>query len=484
MLCVCFALAFVISDKLEQVEKYLALANHSDSTPDLNGYMMAAYSFLAWCRGDYENAFQYERQAVKILSPEQTYLRGLLALSAGAAYEMIGEDDAAFHSLQEAKQSSHAFGNRTAELSALKNLGDLQKRRGQLHQAALSYQQGLKLASVRDGQFLPVAAQTLSAIGQLSYEWDQLEEAERYLLQSIELSRKMENIYALLMSLMNLALIRRVQGDGDGALHFRRETEQVMMEFPPHTSVEARVALQQVRMYLHMGEIRAAARLAQSYGQNWKSGHAHIVELMSILWTRVWIAQGNVLEAIETLGQALPRARAAGRWGVVIELLVLRALTLAMSHETQPALAALEEALRLAEPEGYARIFLDEGEPMARLLRMVYRSKEKGSRDYEARLLERLLPAEAAPPPASAEIHSGKSLDQPVLIDPLTERELEILRMIAEGHSNQDIAEKLVITLGTVKAHISHIYTKLDVRSRTQAISKADQLHLLNPETK
>lgn len=114
---------------------------------------------------------------------------------------------------------------------------------------------------------------------------------------------------------------------------------------------------------------------------------------------------------------------------------------------------------------------------MARLLRMVYRAKEKGSREYETRLLERLLPA-GAPPPISPETPANILADHLVLIDPLTERELEVLRMIMDGYSNQEIGDKLFITLGTVKAHVSTIYRKLDVRSRTQAIIKAKQLQL------
>ena len=117
---------------------------------------------------------------------------------------------------------------------------------------------------------------------------------------------------------------------------------------------------------------------------------------------------------------------------------------------------------------------------MTRLLRMIYRSKEKGSREYETRLLEALLPAEERAPPAFPKEPSSKSVDHPILIDPLTERELEVLGLIAEGHSNQEIAEKMFVTVGTVKAHVSHIYRKFDVRSRTQAIVKADQLNLLN----
>jgi LuxR family maltose regulon positive regulatory protein len=486
MLCVYFVWAFIVSEKVAPAAQYLSLidqdqARISASMPDLQSHVMVAHSMLAFYTGDYESTIRYAGQAVEQLPSEHTYLREVLAYSSGAAYEMIGEDEAALQLLQEAKQISHVFGNPSAEMSALKKLGDIQVRRGQLHQAALSYRQALQLGSIRTGQLLPVAAQTVSVMGQVLYEWNQLEEAERYLLQGVELSRKLESTYYLLANLQILASVHWIQGDRESARRLLRETEQIMLEFPPHPSVAARAAVQQMRMYLRMGETQTAVRWAQSHQQDRSSSQAYTTELMAILWTRASIAQGNASEAIEMLEQALPVAREAGRWGVVIELLVLQALALAMLRQIPPALVPLEEALELAEPEGYTRIFLDEGEPMLQLLRTVYRSKEKGSREYEIRLLEELLSAVAPPPPASAEITPGKSLDRPVLIDPLTERELEVLRMIAEGRSNQEIAEKLIVTLGTVKAHISHIYNKLDVRSRTQAILKARQLDLLKP---
>jgi LuxR family maltose regulon positive regulatory protein len=481
MLCVCIALAYVISDKLEQVEKFLSLVDHSDTSQELNGYLMAAHSFLACCKGEYENAFQYERQALRFLPPEQTYLRGLLALSSSSAHAMLGEDDAAFQSLQEAKQSCHAFGNRIAELTALKNLGDLHMRRGQLHQAALSYHQALQLVSIREGKFIPAAARTLSAIGHLYYEWDQLKEAERYLLQGVELSHQLENPYYLLLNIQNLARTQWALGDRDNALRLRAETEQIILEFPPLPLFADQAALQQINMYLQMEDTQAAIRWAQTYQQDWESANTYTAELKSILRTRVLLVQEHAPEALEILEQTLTHVRAAGRRGVEIELLVLKALTMAMMHQIIPAIAALEQALQLAEPEGYMRIFLNEGEPMLRLLRKAYRSKGKGTRQYESKLLDRLLPTDAPTAPVSPQILTTMPGSYPTLIDPLTERELEVLRMIADGHSNQEIAEKLVVTLGTVKAHISHIYSKLDVRSRAQAIKKADQLRLLKP---
>jgi LuxR family maltose regulon positive regulatory protein len=486
MLCVYFVWAFIVSEKVAPAVQYLSLIDQdqvriSASMPDFQSHVMVAHSMLAFYTGDYENTIRYAGQAVEQLPSEYTYLRGVLAYSSGAAYEMIGEDEAAVQLLQEAKQISHVFGNPSAEMSALKKLGDIQVRRGQLHQAALSYRQALQLGSIRPGQFLPVAAQTVSVMGQVLFEWNQLEEAERYLLQGVELSRKLESTYYLLANLQILASVHWIHGDRESARRLRRETEQIMLEFPPHPSVAARAAVQQMRMYLRMGETQTAVRWAQSHQQDRSSGHTYTTELMAILWTRASIAQGNASEAIEMVEQVLPLAREAGRWGVVIEFLVLQALALEKLLQLPPALAALEEALELAEPEGYTRIFLDEGEPMVHLLRTVYRSKDRGSREYETRLLEGLLSAEAPPPPASAEMSPDKALDRPVLIDPLTERELEVLRMIADGHSNQEIAEILIVTLGTVKAHISHIYNKLDVRSRTQAIIKANQLDLLKP---
>lgn len=481
-LCVCFVWAFLVSDKLERAEHYLTLVERGEdilaaASPDLEGSILAARSMLSFYKGEYEHVLQYAYQAREHLSPEQTYLRAGLAFNLGGALERTGEDQAAFESYQEARQISHAHGNRTVELSALKKLGDMQMRRGQLHQAAQSYRQALQVGSIGEGHLLPAAALTVSVTGQLYYEWDQLEEAEQYLLQGVELSRKLESAYALLANLQNLARVCWVRGDAESAVQIRRETEQILFDFPILPNVTALMAFQQVRDYLLMGDIQAAARLAQLYEQDWKYAPAASRELMAILWARLWIAQENAQQALEAVDFALPAARQAGRWGVVIELLVLQSLALDLERKVPQAINTLEEALRLAEPEGYARIFLDEGQPMARLLRMVYRAKEKGSREYETRLLERLLPA-GAPPPISPETPANILADHLVLIDPLTERELEVLRMIMDGYSNQEIGDKLFITLGTVKAHVSTIYRKLDVRSRTQAIIKAKQLQL------
>jgi LuxR family maltose regulon positive regulatory protein len=235
-LSVWFAMAFLISDKVEPAERYLSLVSqdhaiHSPPATELHGHIKAARSMLAYLKGDYENAILSADEALEQLPPEQTYLRGGAAFTSGVAHEKTGEEEAAFEAFEEARQISHVFGNRTAEVSALKKLGDLHLRRGQLHQADLAYRQALQLVSIREGQYLPIAGLTVSAMAQLLYEWDRLEEAEGYSLQGVELGRKMGSSYALLMNLQNLASIRWIHGDRKCA-QLRQETEQICWDPP------------------------------------------------------------------------------------------------------------------------------------------------------------------------------------------------------------------------------------------------------------
>jgi LuxR family maltose regulon positive regulatory protein len=173
-----------------------------------------------------------------------------------------------------------------------------------------------------------------------------------------------------------------------------------------------------------------------------------------------------VRQAGELLQRLLPAAMAAGRVENAIQILLLQALAFQMEGDADQALGALEHALSLAEPEGYVRSFVDEGEPMARLLR---RALTQGiAPGYAGRLLAAYGKSAAVASPVS----------QP-LVEPLTERELEVLHLIAAGLSNGEIARELVIAVSTVKTHVNHIYGKLDVKSRTQAVAQAQALELL-----
>jgi LuxR family maltose regulon positive regulatory protein len=179
---------------------------------------------------------------------------------------------------------------------------------------------------------------------------------------------------------------------------------------------------------------------------------------------RVLAADGRCDEALRLVERLLAMAEPAGATGYVIELLVLRALALEAQGSEERALVALRRALDLAEPEGYVRVFVDGGEPLARLL------YEATTRDFSLAYTGRLL---SAFPDASADAATD------AMVEPLSEREVEVLQLIAAGLSNREIAQRLLLSLNTVKSHTGNIYGKLGVSSRTQAVGKARMLGLL-----
>jgi LuxR family maltose regulon positive regulatory protein len=195
-------------------------------------------------------------------------------------------------------------------------------------------------------------------------------------------------------------------------------------------------------------------------------------ELQHVMWARVLIAQGRADAALEILDPLLLAAEGLGRTGSVIRILILKALAFDARGDSLRATKSLERVLSLAQPAGYVRAFVDEGEAMARLLR---RTVTNGAtREYVQRLLA------AFPAPEAAASSKGKtSKVQGALVEPLSDRELEVLRLVAAGRSNRDIAEELCLAIGTVKKHIYNIYGKLDVGRRTAAVTRARELGLI-----
>jgi len=233
------------------------------------------------------------------------------------------------------------------------------------------------------------------------------------------------------------------------------------------------------------GDLAAASQWAQVSGLNPADPPvSYLYEVDYLTLSRLWIAQGN-LEAAESLLLRLHHtAMSAGRLGSLIEILILQAITSAGQKRSEMALAALGQALDLAEPEGFIRIFLDEGEPMIEIIRTwtLETGSHKDLNNKQKRLLayaEKMLgafPHNVSEGPMT----NGKAnprIYQPTLVEPLTGRELEVLDLIAEGLSNDAIARKLFLSTGTVKVHLKHIYGKLDVNSRTQAVARLRELN-------
>jgi LuxR family maltose regulon positive regulatory protein len=244
------------------------------------------------------------------------------------------------------------------------------------------------------------------------------------------------------------------------------EKAERLLERHPHPAISGALAILRVRFWLTGGDLVAASSWLQEHPPTFGDVPNHPQELENLAAARVLLSLKQTAKALDLLRPLHDISEETGCTWALIKILVLQARTLQVDEKVDQAVSTLERALSLAEPEGYVRTFIDEGEPMARLLRLAL---SRGiSPDYVARLLAAL---------GEEAVLSSSAMQ--ALIEPLTARELEVLRLIVAGLSNPEIAEELFIAVSTVKSHINHIYGKLGVESRTQAVIKAQELAIL-----
>jgi ATP/maltotriose-dependent transcriptional regulator MalT len=343
--------------------------------------------------------------------------------------------------------------------------------RGRQHnplQGDQGYRRILELTIEADGQPFPLAGIGHVGLGKLHREWNDLAVATTHLEQAIALGRAGGVEGIVLDGMITLALVRQAQGDSAGAHAMIREGVQIAQAWG-HPDTELRVAAFAARLDLAQGRIALAAdwagQAAAVVGD--EPGERYEIEQLTI--ARAWIAQQKAADAARLLDRLLAAASSAGRMSRVIEILALRALAAQALGNSADARASITQALALGEPEGYVRVFVDEGEPMATLLAQIARGTSAVA-GYAAKLLPDFG--------LESQIQNPKSKIQN-LIEPLTDRELDVLRLLAAGHSNREIARALVVAVGTVKKHLNTIFGKLGVTSRTQAIIAARKHHLV-----
>ena len=273
----------------------------------------------------------------------------------------------------------------------------------------------------------------------------------------------------LAAGLATLAWIRQAGGDPAGALDAMDEAVRATPGSPPGllNPIPARWA----RLLLAQGDLAATVRWTQENNLNEDDEPDYAREPGYLVLARVLLAQGRPGRALALLDRLYAAAAAQDRVGSLIEIGALRALALAACGQDADAVNALAGALTLACPQGYVRVFADEGPPMAALLTQLIAAQRSGGAVAEVPLgclarLQRALPAQGV-------------TAAPGLVDPLTSRELEVLEMLAAGTSNQAIASQLVVTLDTVKKHVSHVLSKLGAANRTEAVARARELGLI-----
>jgi len=463
------AWASALTGQLDVVETYLQGAEgHPGETAAIRGS-------VAYFRRDMPQAIGLYRQAFDLLPADNSFLRGAVALSLGVAYSWTGQVAQAGEALTQARTISQASGNWHVALTATWNLAQLEIEQGHLRQAADLCRQALELPA----STLPAAGGAYVCLGSLLYEQNELESAVTQVEKGIELGEQGADLAIVALGYLTLARIRLAQADPSGALEAAQQAEQLARRYNSRYWT-AQATAYQARVWLAEGQLEAALRWAERSGLSPQNPVSYLAEIEYLTLARLLLAQKKETEAVELLERIRQAAEASGRTGRVIETLILLSLAHEASIDTEQAVTSLDQALALAEPEGYNRIFLDEGPPMVELLkRMKAEGREARLKGYiEKLLLAHKKDEEKSFHPSSSPGASHSAVLHP-LIEPLSERELELLGLITAGLSNSEIAEKLVVTVGTVKWHLNNIYGKLGVRSRTQATARARELGLL-----
>jgi LuxR family maltose regulon positive regulatory protein len=235
--------------------------------------------------------------------------------------------------------------------------------------------------------------------------------------------------------------------------------------------------IDQVRLWLACGEVDRAIRWAEERDRREQHRNPFVREREAVACVRVLLARHQPHCALQQLEPVLQRATTGQRWGHVVEMRLLQALAHQMLQQETQALSALSEAIRLAEPEGYIRSFVEEGAPMESLL---YRLRKRNRKHGPTPYLDTLLAAFQQK--SKAQVRAEEPAKTYQLPEPLSEREREVLQLLARGASNQEIAQELVVAVDTVKRHVSHIFSKLGVNNRVQTVRQARELGLLDEE--
>jgi len=429
------------------------------------GEAAAARAYTATIRGDTRRGIAFARQALEQLPEDDLFLRGFLALNLGIAYFSSGEPAPASRALNQAVELSRAADQPDLTMAAMATLGHVQEAQALLQKAVETHRQVLDLASGLGSRPSPVVGMACLGIARAAYEWNDLDTASRYVTEGVELLEKGRFITYLLSGHSLRARLFLARGDLDAA---QAAVRQALRLAPGEDLAYMTAVLEGLQARLHMiaGNGAAAGRWAQAHRATDLDELDRAREAEQMAVARVLVAQDGADQALDLLAYLLKRAQAAQRIDAAIAILALQALAFQARDDHHRALSALERALSLGEPEGYVRTFVDEGEPMSRLLR--HALSQGIAPNYAARLLAAFdAEVELTPSPMD------------VLVEPLTERELEVLRLIVAGLTNAEIAEELFIAVSTVKSHVNHIYGKLGVESRVQAVNRARSLQLL-----
>ncbi|GAA1646519.1 LuxR C-terminal-related transcriptional regulator [Georgenia ruanii] len=435
---------------------------------NVRGQIAVYRAAQARMRGDVAGAMSHAQRVLDLLGDDAPLERGAAAGLLGLAHWATGDLEPAHRSWAEAVANLERAGHHADTLGCTIALADISNAQGRLHEALASYERGLRVATTQGPSLLRGAADMHVGMSGVLIERNELDAARRHLRAGEELGDQAglpQNRHRWRVA---MARIRAAEGDLDAALELLDDAERVYTAdmFPDVRPIPALRA----RLRLARGELGEALAWVRARALSVDDDLSYLREFEHLTLARVLLAryttdgdERSLGEATVLLERLLRAAEEGRRTGSVLEVLVLRARVLQARGDGAAAQAALRRAITLAEPEGYVRVFADEGRPLVTVLRAV--EKQGASRAYVRRLLAAAVPS------------AGGAAPQ--LIAPLSDRELDVLRLLRTDLSGPEIARELVVSLNTVRTHTKNVYAKLGVTSRRAAVRRAEELGLL-----
>ena len=463
------------------VEQYLRGVSLVKEIPGYTGRIAALQAYISLLKADLLGTAKLCQKALEYLPERDSFLRSTVSWILSLTQLDEGIQDAQ-QALKEVIRIGQNIGSPLISVASLCFQAKLHSRQGDLESAQEMLEKALKMAVDNKGQRLPIASEALIGLGDLERERNRLEVAADLIIEGIELSKQWSEVAAF-DAYLPLARIRLAQGDLKGARE-AQETAQKIAHGSDASIVDNLIAnIQLVYFFALQGDRTEAMYWAEKHGLFPEVSSEHrpncikesdyirtrLEKYRRLVLARLLILQGRTSEAVDLLDILLTQVKQLGRIDLTIECQILIALALQEEGNNALAVDALADALTLAEPGEHIRIFLDEGEPLFRLLCRV--ATLDITPIYVTKLLKSFEESNS----------SGKDKLQPYspFVDPISDRELDVLRLLANGKSNPEIADELVIAVSTVSTHCKNIYSKMNVHKRWEAVKLAQKLGLL-----
>lgn len=481
-----------------------AQLNAAQDVPDpavlenLQGQLAICRSMLAMISGDIRQAEEYSRQSLALIREDNPFIRSAVSLEKSMQLVLLGDTARAVEALQETIRTALAANHLLVLVLASRELAEMFFLQGHLSRALVTLEKARLMARKSDGSPHPVTGIVEIGIGKVLFERDHLPEAREHLEKGLELARPLW-LLSSIEGIQTLARVLQCQGEIEAAQALVEQAARMALSTESSQWDDLLVAAFAARLALQRGDLADAVQWWQRSGVSDTPGFIsysnfpyHVFEFLLLTQARFYIQAGlatgdtgRLEQALEMLETILPQAERFQRLTSKIEILTLQAIADHALGHTDRAEKTLLHALLLAEPENLRRVFVDLCVPISRLLRLCRSAREK-TRDFLPTLafIDSLLAAcpsvEAEDTPAELDTAAGVEVrTEDGLLISLSARELEVLKLIAEGKTNKEISLQLNLALNTVKRHAYNIFTKIGVNNRTQAVQRARQLGLL-----